>query len=70
MTKFEEGLVQDYKAHLSYIERTVASVHGILTKNDIDRRDSLENQLINRGLSRYMSVEAVQNYHYHRNIPS
>ncbi len=68
LTIFEQGIIQDYKSHLDYIERTVASVHGILTRNDIDRRDSLEAQLVNRKLSRFMSTEALDNYRYHSNV--
>jgi hypothetical protein len=41
----------------------------VLTRNDIDRRDSLERQLVNRNLSHFMSTEALSNYCYHHNRP-
>lgn len=69
MTEFEKGLIQDYKASLAHIEQTTASVHGVLTKRDIDYRDRLEMQLVNRGLSHVMSAEALSNYCYHHNRP-
>jgi hypothetical protein len=69
LTIFEQGIIQDYKTHLAYIEHTVGNVHDVLTRNDIDRRDSLERQLVNRGLSHVMSAEARSNYCYHHNRP-
>ncbi len=68
LTIFEQGIIQDYKFHLDYMEKAVASIHGVLTRNDIDRRDSLEHQLVNRNLSRFMSTEALDNYRYHMNV--
>ena len=70
MTEFEKGLVRDYKSIMAHIERTVSSVHGILTKANIDERGKLETQLVNRGLSHSMGAEALENYHYYRNSPS
>lgn len=66
-TKFEQGIIQDYKFHMSYIERITANIYGVLTKADTDWRDKLERQLVNRGLSRFMSTEALDDYRYHTN---
>ncbi len=64
MTEFDKGLVQNYKSLMTHIERVVSSVHGILDKNTIDLRDSLETQLVTHGLSRFMRAEDLENYHY------
>jgi len=66
MTEFDKAIIRDYRTIMNHIERTVASVHGVLTKDDNDQRDRLEAQLINRGLSHAMTVEDVKNYYYNR----
>jgi hypothetical protein len=66
MTEFEKGIIREYRSIMAHMERTIASVHGVLTKAETDRRDRLEAQLINCGLSRVMTAEDVQNYHYNR----
>jgi len=38
-----------------------------LDKNACDQRDKLEAQLINRGLSRILRPEDLENFHYTRN---
>jgi len=67
MTKFDKAIIHDYRMIMGRIERTVAGVHGVLTNADIDQRDKLEAQLINRGLSHAMTVEDVENYYYNHN---
>ena len=66
MTEFDRGLIREYRSIMSHIERTVASVFGVLTKANIDQRNKLETQLIDRGLSHAMTVEDVENYYYDR----
>ena len=69
MTEFEKGLIQDYRSILLHIEQVVASVHGVLTKREIDQRDRLERQLVHRGLSNILSTESLSNYYYRTNTP-
>jgi hypothetical protein len=66
LTEYNKDIIREYRRHKDHIERMVASVHGVLTKDDIDQLDKLEAQLINRGLSCAMTAEDVQNYHYNR----
>ena len=54
MTKSDRAIIRDYGTIMNHIERTVASVHGVLTRDAIDQRDKLEAQLIRRGLSHAM----------------
>jgi len=68
MTEFEKGIIREYRSIMAHMERTIASVHGVLTKAETDRRDKLEAQLINCGLSRVMTAEDVKNYHYNREV--
>jgi hypothetical protein len=67
MTKFDNAIIHDYRMIMGRIERTVAHVHGVLTNADIDQRDKLEAQLINRGLSHVMTTEDVENFYYNHN---
>jgi hypothetical protein len=67
MTKSDKAIIRDYRIIMDHIERTVASVHGVLTKADSDQRDKLEAQLINRGLSHAMTAGNVENYYYNLN---
>jgi len=64
MTEFDKGIIRDYRSIMDHIARTVASVHGVVTKSENDQVDKLETQLINRGLSDAMTDEAVEDYHY------
>jgi hypothetical protein len=66
MTEFDRGIVRDYLSLMDHITRTVASVHGVVTRNAIDQIDRLEAQLVNRGLSHFMTTENLENYHYNR----
>jgi hypothetical protein len=68
LTEYNLDIIRKYRRHMDHIERTVSSVHGVLTKDDIDQRDKLQAQLINRGLSCAMTAEDVQNYHYNREV--
>jgi hypothetical protein len=67
MTEFDKAIIREYKMIMGRMERTVASVHGVLTSADNDQRDKLEAQLINRGLSHAMTAEDVENYYYNHN---
>ncbi len=64
MTKFDEGLIKDYKAIIAHIEFTVSGLYGIITKDTIDQRDRLETQLVNRNLTHAMTQEDLENYYY------
>jgi len=66
MTEFDRGLIRDYRWIMERIARTVASVHGVVTKAENDQVDKLEAQLMNRGLSSAMTAEDVENYYYNR----
>ena len=68
LTDYNLDIIRKYRRHKDHIERVVSSVHGVLTKDDIDQLDNLEAQLINRGLSCAMTAEDVQNYHYNREV--
>jgi hypothetical protein len=67
MTKSDKAIIRDYRIIMDHVERTVASVHGVLTKADIDQVDKLETQLIIRDLSHAMTAENVENYYYNLN---
>jgi hypothetical protein len=68
LTEYNKDIIREYRRHKDHIERTIASVHGVLTKDDTDQLDKLETQLINRGLSCAMTAEDVQNYHYNKEV--
>ena len=67
MTEFDKGIIRDYRSIMDHIARTVASVHGVVTKSENDQVDKLETQLINRGLSHVMTTEDVENFYYNHN---
>ena len=63
----QTNLIRDYKSCIEFIERTVASVHGVLTKADVDNCDRLEAQLVYHDLKHVMTAEALDNYYYRIN---